>query len=435
MSKDALVEGRARLQGNITVPGDKSISHRAVILGCLASGKSMLRGISPGVDVGSTIEAFRSMGLSIFGTVQELHISGTGIRGFMEAEGSPNLEIDCGNSGTTARLLIGLLSGAGRRAVLRGDSSLTGRPMMRVVSPLMDHGAAINTSGGRLPVELLGGRVSPIHYHLPVPSAQVKSALILAALFIHGSSHIFEEIPTRDHTERMLSYMDGRISVRQTRGGKQIQVTGLGDLVPLDLTIPGDLSSAMYFVAAALITPGSSLTVRDVLLNTTRSHILDVLRRMGGRIKTELKRELPEPAGDLHVRFSELAGIRIGSDEVPLIIDEIPALAACALFAGGETVVSGAGELRVKESDRIRGIVRMVRAFGGNIEESEEGFTVQGGADVEPAEIDPEEDHRIAMAASVIALAVRGRSTIKNARCVDISFPGFFDLLGACTGS
>jgi 3-phosphoshikimate 1-carboxyvinyltransferase len=431
---DSVVEGRARLHGTLNVPGDKSISHRAVMLGCLASGESRIRGLSPGLDVGSTIEAFRCMGLSLDRTASEMRIAGTGIRGFMELKRPEDLEIDCGNSGTTARLLIGLLSGAGRRAVLRGDSSLSCRPMMRVVSPLNEHGADIKTSEGHLPVELGGGRLLPLNYHVPVPSAQVKSALMLAALFLDGRSRIIETAHTRDHTERMLLHMDGKITLRQLPSGREIAITGLRELTPLDLTVPGDLSSAVFFIAAALVTPGSLLTLRNVLLNPTRAHILEVFRRMGGRIETELKTEFPEPAGDVRVRFSKLSGIRVGAGEVPLIIDEIPALAACALFARGDTVVSGAGELRIKESDRIRGIARMIRAFGGHIEESEEGFTVGGRVPTSAAEVDPAGDHRIAMAASVIALATKGRSIIRDSRCVDISFPGFFGLLGECAG-
>jgi 3-phosphoshikimate 1-carboxyvinyltransferase len=431
---DSIVEGKARFHGSITVPGDKSISHRAVMLGCLASGESRIRGLSPGLDVVSTIEALRCMGLPLEGTASEMRIAGAGIRGFMSSRGPGNLAIDCGNSGTTARLLIGLLSGAGKHAVLRGDQSLSRRPMLRVVSPLEDHGAVIRTSEGHLPVELGGGRLRPLTYHVPVPSAQVKSALMLAALFLVGRSRIIESTLTRDHTERMLLHMDAKITLRQLPSGREIGITGLGELAPLDLTVPGDLSSAVFFIAAALVTPGSSLTVRNVLLNPTRAHILDVLKRMGGRIETELKTEFPEPAGDVHVRFSKLTGIRVGAGEVPLIIDEIPALAACALFARGDTVVSGAGELRIKESDRIRGIVQMIRAFGGHIEESEGGFTVQGRVPVSAAEVDPEGDHRIAMAASVIALATKGRSVIRDGRCVDVSFPGFFGLLGECAG-
>lgn len=426
---DTFVEGRRTLRGSIRIPGDKSISHRAVMLGCLASGESRISGLSTAQDVASTVLAFQRMGMHIEFRGEETHIAGRGISGFMGEVGPQLPEIDCGNSGTTARLLIGLLCGARKRAVLTGDASLRTRPMKRVVAPLNDHGAAIRMSGGHLPVELTGGRVQPIHYRVPVPSAQVKSSLMLAALFLEGRSIIVETVPTRDHTERMLLHMDGRIGVKRTTGGTQIHIMGLRELAPLDMTVPGDISSAVFFIAAALVTPGSSLTIRNVLINPTRAHILNVLGRMGGRIEQEVREEFPEPVGDIHVRHSRLSGVRVGGSDIPLIIDEIPALAAAAMFARGDTVVTGAGELRIKESDRIKGIVHMVRSFGGRIEESEDGFTVYGRATTVPAEIDSFGDHRMAMAASVIALATKGRSTIRNAECVDISFPGFFEVI------
>jgi 3-phosphoshikimate 1-carboxyvinyltransferase len=434
---EAVIEGRRTLRGTVRVPGDKSISHRAVMLGCIASGRSSIVGLSTARDVAATIGAFRLMGIPIESEGDETVIEGMGIAGFRERvdTGRELPEIDCGNSGTTARLLTGLLSGAGKQAVLTGDESLRARPMLRVIDPLNEHGADIGAAGGRLPLELTGGRVRPLRYRIPVASAQVKSALILAALFLDGSSIIVEPVPTRDHTERMLLHMDGAITTRQTGSGREIRITGGSELTPLRLQVPADLSSAVFFIAAALVTPGSSVTLENVLLNPTRARILDVLRRMGARIEVRMGVDSPEPMGNITVHHSKLRGTRVGGDEIPLIIDEIPALAACALFARGETVVYGAAELRVKESDRIGSIVGMVRAFGGRIEETGDGFRVYGRAGMKPAVVDSHGDHRMAMACSVAALAIGGRSVIRDAECVDISFPGYFEELAFHTVS
>jgi 3-phosphoshikimate 1-carboxyvinyltransferase len=321
------------------------------------------------------------------------------------------------------------MSGAGKRARITGDASLLRRPMMRIVDPLTGHGASIETTDGRLPVTLGGGGLSPIHYTVPVPSAQVKTSLMLAALFIDGLSVIVETRPTRDHTERMMRHMGSFLEIGSTERGSTLQITGRRELQPLHMTIPGDISSAVFFIAAALLTRGSAITIRNVLLNPTRAHILDVLRRMGARIETEITQRFPEPVGDVHVQHSNLGGIEVGGDEIALIIDEIPALAACALFARGRTVVRDAGELRFKESDRIESIVGMVEAFGGYVEQRQDGFTIQGEAHTRAAEVESCGDHRIAMAASVIACATEGVSSIRNAECVGISFPDFYRLL------
>ena len=428
------VEGGRPIRGTFTVPGDKSISHRAVMLGCIASGKSIIEGLSTAQDVRSTIRAFQSMGIGIETGAGKTEIHGLGIEGFRSAVPVDLPDIDCENSGTTARLLIGLLAGAGKRVRLTGDASLILRPMLRVVDPLNDHGACIESTEGRLPVMLTGAKLLPIHYSVPVPSAQVKSSLILASLFTEGVSVIIEAQPTRDHTERMIRYMGGSLAVDNTENGIEMRVTGGQELSSLNMTVPGDISSAVFFIAAALLTPGSSIAIENVLLNPTRAYILDVFKRMGARIDVHVRREHPECVGDVRVRYSKLTGIGVGGDEIPLIIDEIPALAACALFARGDTVVRGAGELRVKESDRIRSIAHMVAAFGGDIEDRQDGFTVHGREGCSAAEVNSFGDHRIAMAASVIARASKGMSTIRNAECVDVSFPGFFQLFNRFSG-
>jgi 3-phosphoshikimate 1-carboxyvinyltransferase len=329
--------------------------------------------------------------------------------------------------------LTGLLSGAGFNAVLTGDDSLRQRPMGRVTKPLEEHGALIDTNNGLLPVVLRGGKLSPIRYKLPVASAQVKSALILASLFIDGMSVIIEPVETRDHTERMLLLCDSDIWVKNTTMGREIYIKGRKELSALQLRVPGDISSAVFLIVAAMTCPGSELIIENVGLNPTRSYILEVFRRMGGNIEVEVVEEFPEPVGNLRVGYSTLRGTAIGGYEVPLIIDEIPALAACALSADGETVVTGADELRVKESDRIKGIVHLVRSFGGIIEEFKDGFRIKGPVKPESTEVLTFGDHRLAMAASIIALRGEGSSLIKGADCVNISFPGFFELLNNCT--
>ncbi len=430
---DMVIEGRAKLRGTIRLPGDKSISHRAVFLSSIASGKCRLRGLSSGQDVQATLDAFRKMGVTIAQEKESIDVNGLGIAGFETLLGDVTHRIDCRNSGTTARLLIGIFAGSGKKAVLTGDSSLQVRPMMWVIGPLADHGAVIHSRKGLLPVELEGGRLLPIRYSVPVPSAQVKSALMLAALFTEGQSVITEPVGTRDHTERMLLAMDANIRLKDTLHGREIYISGRRELSPIDLTIPGDISSAVFFIAAALVLPSSELILSNVLINPTRAYILEVLRRMGGRIEVEPVEEFPEPTGNIHVRSSKLEGIRVGEREVPLIIDEIPALAACGFFAKGITSVSGAEELRLKESDGIKGIVEMIRAFGGSIEQTDDGFVLEGGAGKFSADIQSLGDHRMAMAASIIALGSKGKTVIRDADCVSVSFQDFFRELDRCT--
>jgi 3-phosphoshikimate 1-carboxyvinyltransferase len=430
---DAVLAGKKSLRGKVRVPGDKSISHRAIMLGSIADGRSILRGISKSLDVAATLDAFSCIGIKIRTEGDETEIDGAGLSGFERMGEGKRFEIDCRNSGTTARLLTGLLTGAGFNAILTGDASLMKRPMGRVTRPLEEHGALIETRDGLLPVILKGGKLLPLRYTLPVASAQVKSSLILASLFIDGMSVITEPVETRDHTERMLLLCDADIRVKNTTRGREIYIKGRRELSNLQMRIPGDISSAVFLIAAALTCPGSELVIENVGLNPTRAYVLEIFRRMGGNIEVEVEEEFPEPAGRLMVGYSDLRGISIGGSEIPLIIDEIPALAACALSADGETIVSGAAELRVKESDRIRGIVHLVRSFGGVIDEFEDGFRIKGPVEPGAAEVYSFGDHRLAMAASIIALRGEGRSVIKNAECVDISFPGFFEILKSCT--
>jgi 3-phosphoshikimate 1-carboxyvinyltransferase len=423
------VEGRKKILGSVIVPGDKSISHRAVMLASIASGMSTISGISRAQDVRSTIDAIRTLEVPVHDKDGKVMIEGRGLNGFEKQRRSAPLPIDCGNSGTTARLLMGLLSGAGVSARLTGDQSLSMRPMDRVVAPLREIGAKISAESGHLPVEIQPGRLVPFEYKVPVASAQVKSAFILAALFIQGRSVITEFSDTRDHTERMLVLMNGDIRKRSFVHEKQIIVSGRRELTPLDITIPGDVSSAVFFIALALTLPGSEIIVKNVLLNHTRAHVLELFERMGGNIEVKVDDELPEPMGSVRVRSSRLNGTTVSGVEIPLVIDEIPAIAAVACFAKGETLIRGASELRMKESDRIRSIVDMVRAFGGAIIEREDGFLITGGKKLSAARVPTSGDHRIAMAASVIAANVMGSSQIEDAECVNVSYPGYFDAL------
>jgi 3-phosphoshikimate 1-carboxyvinyltransferase len=427
---DRAVEGRRSVRGSVSVPGDKSVSHRALMLGSVARGRSLIRGLSDAEDVLSTERAVKALGVRLHRKDGVTVVEGAGIDGFEALGGGGPFRIDCGNSGTTARLLAGLLSGAGISAELTGDESLSRRPMRRVVDPLVRFGARIETREGRMPLELKGVRPGVFRYVLPVASAQVKSALLCCALFLEGTSTVTEPERTRDHTERMLRLMGCPVEVRAAAPkGREIAIAGRTELLPLDFTVPGDISSAVFFIAAALLAPRSEVRVKNVLLNETRSRILDVFRAMGGEIEVQAMGGLPEPVGEVRARSSRLKGVSVGGADIPLLIDEIPALAAAAFFAEGKTVVSGAQELRVKESDRVRGIVEMVKAFGGEVEELPDGFVLQGSAKAHPAEVESRGDHRLAMAASIIALNAEGRSLIRNAGCVDISFPGFFEEL------
>jgi 3-phosphoshikimate 1-carboxyvinyltransferase len=430
---DREVSGVRRVEGEIRVGGDKSISHRALVLSSMAEGKSVVRGLSGSQDVASTLQSLQRLGVALEQCGRTVRIGGKGLGGFKLPDGGDPIVLDCGNSGTTARLLTGMLAGAGVRARLVGDRSLSSRPMNRVIDPLCRFGARIEHSGGRLPLMIRGGSLGAIKYTVPVPSAQVKTALILASMFVEGESVIDEKILTRDHTERLLTAMSAHFHTEPLETGERITVEGNKALCPLDIEVPGDISSAVFFIVLALIVPGSRIIVRNVGLNPTRARILSVFKRMGGKVDTAVEKGKVEPSGTVCVRSSSLVGTEVSGREIPLIIDEIPALACAALFAEGETVVRNARELRVKESDRIEAVCNMIRRFGGEANAREDGFTVKGGAPISNALVESGGDHRIAMAASVLACAASGTSTIRDAECVSVSCPEFFDLL-ECIG-
>ena len=420
---DYLVQPGGELTGRIRVPGDKSISHRSVMLGSLAQGTTRVTGLLEGEDVLSTLAAFRAMGVRAEGPAAgNLVIHGVGLRG-LKASAHP---LDMGNSGTAMRLMAGILAGQSFDSELIGDASLSKRPMGRVVDPLRSMNAVIAASeGGRPPLRISGGRkLRGIDYRLPVASAQVKSCLLLAGLYADGETAVTEPAPTRDHTERMLRGFGYRV---QTQGAR-ISLRGSGGLTACDIDVPADISSATFFLVGASIAPGSDLTLEHVGVNPTRIGVINILKLMGANLELLNPREVGgEPVADIRVRAAALRGIRIPEDQVPLAIDEFPALFVAAACAQGETVLTGAHELRVKESDRIAVMAQGLKRLGIDARETPDGIVIQGGP-MHGAEVDSQGDHRIAMAFAVAALRARDRITVYDCKNVDTSFPGFVEL-------
>ncbi len=413
------------LRGTVRVPGDKSVSHRALMLAAIASGQTRIRDMLAGEDVLATLAAMQALGVDIVresDTVTCVQgVGGTGLR-------TPVAALDLGNSGTSMRLLSGLLAGAGVAATLTGDASLQRRPMRRVTEPLALMGADIGASEtGTAPLRIRAGqRLRGIDYTLPVASAQVKSALLLAGLFAEGRTRVTEPAPTRDHTERMLAHF----GVRLEHDGSTVGIHGGQRLVGADIRVPADLSSAAFFLVGASIAPGSDLLLRDVGMNPTRTGVLDILRAMGARIDVLNPREFgTEPVADLHVTAAPLRGIAIPEELVPLAIDEFPVLLVAAACAEGETVLTGAGELRFKESDRIGAVATALQALGIDAEPRPDGMRVRGGRP-HAGTVNSHGDHRIAMAFAIAALAADGPVRIDDCANVATSFPGFEALAG-----
>jgi 3-phosphoshikimate 1-carboxyvinyltransferase len=422
------VEPAAALRGHIAVPGDKSISHRAVLLGAIGDGETHVRGFGRSGDTESTIAAVRALGVTVQeDDVDQLRIEGAGLRGLHV----PAAPIDCGNSGTTLRLLAGILAGQEGRFVLTGDESLSRRPVDRVAEPLAQMGAQVESADGRPPLAIHGGELRGIRYELPVASAQVKSCVLLAGLYAEGTTTVVEPLPTRDHTELMLT----AAGVRVTRRQRRISVGGADRLVLGDVFVAGDFSAAAPFVVAATLLPGSELTIHDVGLNPRRTGLLDVLARMGARITIfHRHRSGGEPVGDLEVRSAELIATEVRADEVPLLVDELPLFALAAACARGESRVEGARELRVKETDRIETVTNALRALGVRIASTEDGFAVRGvPARPRGGRMSSNGDHRIAMLGAVAGIVSRDGAELGDAEAVAVSFPGFFELLDSVT--
>jgi 3-phosphoshikimate 1-carboxyvinyltransferase len=418
----------ASLRGHIAVPGDKSISHRAVLLGAIGEGETRVRRFGRSQDTESTIAAVRALGVTVDeDDVDQLRIKGAGLRGLREPEGS----IECGNSGTTLRLLAGILAGQNGRFELTGDDSLSRRPVDRVAEPLAQMGAQVEATERRPPLAIQGGDLHGIRYELPVASAQVKSCVLLAGLYADGTTTVVEPLPTRDHTELMLT----AAGVRVTRRQKRISVGAVDRLQLGDVFVPGDFSAAAPFVVAATLLPGSELTIHDVGLNPRRTGLLDVLARMGARITIfHRHRSSGEPVGDLEVRSAELVATEVHGEEVPLLVDELPLFALAAACAHGESRVEGARELRVKETDRIETVTTALRALGVRISAGEDGFTVRGvPSRPRGGRMSSNGDHRIAMLGAVAALVSRDGVDVRDAEAVAVSFPGFFELLDSVT--
>ncbi|KQM97620.1 3-phosphoshikimate 1-carboxyvinyltransferase [Sphingomonas sp. Leaf25] len=420
------------LKGTAPVPGDKSISHRSLMLSALAVGTSRVTGLLEGEDVLSTAGAMRAMGAHIVrGADGVWTIDGVGVGGLLQ----PATQLDMGNSGTSTRLLMGLVASHAITATFVGDASLSKRPMGRVIDPLGQMGAEITASpGGRLPLMLRGiVPAVPIDYTLPVASAQVKSAILLAGLNTPGITRVVEPVPTRDHSERMLTGFGAKLTVEQTPKGRVIELHGEAELKPQTIVVPGDPSSAAFPVVAALLVPGSAVTITNVGLNPTRAALFDVLRAMGGDIAFENPRDVGgEPVADLVVRASSLTGIEVDPAVAPAMIDEFPILFVAAALAKGRTITRGLEELRVKESDRITTMVQGLRAIGATVEETEDGLIIDGtGGDPLPGggTIDAKLDHRIAMSFVVAGLVSREPVTIDDMAPVATSFPTFTTLL------
>lgn len=419
------VEPLNRIVGHLAVPGDKSISHRAVLLGALCDGETRITGFGRSADTEATIEAVRKLGITVYEHDHDtLRVFGKGIRGLS----APTGPIDCANAGTLVRLLTGILAGQqGDLFELTGDASLSSRPMGRVAEPLARMGAGVETDDGHLPLRIEGRALQPITYELPVASAQVKSAILLAGLYAAGETTVVEPSPTRDHTERLLEAAGASI----TRRGKSVSVRPCERLELGEIEVPGDFSSAAPFIVAATLIPGSELHIHGVNLNPRRTGLLSILERMGGRITVYNRRSIAgEPAGDLDVRSADLVATTVLGAEVPLAIDELPLFALAASCAHGNSRLRGAEELRAKESDRVEATTDALRAIGQHVLATEDGFRIRG-VPTRPrgGRVESRGDHRIAMLGAIAALTSQQGIEIEDADCVGVSFPGFFELL------
>lgn len=422
---DLTVSPAGRLAGRVRVSGDKSISHRAALVGALARGVTVIHNFLRADDCLHTLSCLKALGVSIEDEGDGVVVHGTGAR-WRE----PPAALDAGNSGTTMRLLAGILAGQRFSAEITGDASLRRRPMDRVIEPLAQMGAQIVALGeGRFPpLRITGGPLRGITYTLPVASAQVKSAVLLAGLLAQGQTTVIEPTPTRDHTERMLAAFGAPVR----RDGSRVSLTAAG-LRGREVYVPGDMSSAAFLLAAAAARPGSELTVEDVGLNPTRTGVLDVLRAFGAQVEVRQTGERNgEPVGVVTVRGQPLRGVRIGGSLIPRVIDELPVLCVIAAAADGETVISDAAELRVKESDRIAVLARGLRALGGEVKEQVDGMTIYGSP-LHGGRVASAGDHRIAMAFAVAGLLADGPVTVEGAESISVSFPQFVDALRAVT--
>ncbi|WP_425446946.1 3-phosphoshikimate 1-carboxyvinyltransferase [Dethiothermospora halolimnae] len=412
------------LKGEITVPGDKSISHRSIMLGAISNGETIVSNFLMGQDCISTINCFRKLGVNIEIKEERIIIDGVGLNGLKEATTS----LDVGNSGTTIRLISGILSGQNFSTTITGDDSIKKRPMKRIMKPLSLMGGNITGIDNNYPPLKINpvDSIKGITYHQPIASAQVKSAILLAGLYANEETKVVQPSLSRDHTERMLKHFGGDINT----SGKMVTLKPKKILKGKEVLVPGDISSAAFFIVGGLITKGSQLTIRDVGLNETRIGIIEVLKNMGGYIKVENKRLVNnEPIGDITVEYSELKGVAIKGDIIPKLIDEIPIIAVAASVAKGTTIIKDAEELKVKESNRLDAMVKELKKMGADIKGLDDGMIISGVDKLKGAKVETYKDHRIAMSLAIASSIADGESEIDNIDSIDISFPGFFDLL------
>lgn len=421
-----------KIKGEIFVPGDKSISHRAVMIGAIANGKTTIKNFLPSADCLATVSCFSKLGIEIQGRGKQIVIKGKGLKGLW----APDKILDVGNSGTTIRLLSGILAGQDFEVEITGDRSIQKRPMGRIAVPLRMMGADVEgrrqEAGGNRPEEIFpplkifGGKLKAISYEMPVASAQVKSAVLLAGLFADGETAVIEKVASRDHTERMLEHFGAEIKVN----GHQSSVVGLNEYDGVKVDVPGDISSAAFFMVAAAIVPNSELVIKEVGVNPTRTGIIDILHRMGAKVEVMDEETLSnEPRAAIRIRSSKLTAIKIDGSIVPRIIDEIPIIAVAATQADGVTEIRGAKELRIKESDRIKTVAAELRKFGAKVEELEDGLIITGPTKLKGAKVKSCGDHRIAMAMAIAGLAADGETAIEDPECIETSFPGFNEIL------
>jgi 3-phosphoshikimate 1-carboxyvinyltransferase len=412
------------LNGNITIPGDKSISHRAVMFGAIAEGKTTIKGFLPGADCLSTISCFKEMGVEITQNGDEVTVVGKGIEGLQE----PKAVLDVGNSGTTIRLMSGILANTPFFSCVQGDASIAKRPMKRVTNPLKQMGAKIDgrEEGTFTPLTIRGGDLKAIEYISPVASAQVKSAILLAGLRAEGVTAVTEPHISRDHTERMLE----AFGVNVTREGKTVKLAGGQKLTATDVQVPGDVSSAAFFLVAGAIIPNSKLVLQNVGMNPTRTGIIDVLETMGATFTVEpINEGASEPAANITIETSSLKGIEIGGDIIPRLIDEIPVIALAATQAEGITVIKDAHELKVKETNRIDTVVAELTKLGARIEATDDGMIIYGKSALKGSTVNSYGDHRIGMMLAIAGCLAEGKTTIEDAEAVGVSYPTFFEEL------
>ncbi|AYE49401.1 3-phosphoshikimate 1-carboxyvinyltransferase [Priestia megaterium NCT-2] len=422
MSGKQLKTNLSSLQGEISIPGDKSISHRAVMFGAMAEGKTTINHFLAGEDCLSTISCFEKMGVSIKREDEYVEVEGKGIGGLSE----PASILEVGNSGTTTRLMLGILAGVPFHTSLIGDESIAKRPMSRVTVPLRSMGAKIDgrEHGQYTPLSTRGGALKAIHYHSPVASAQVKSAILLAGLHAEGTTKVTEPFTSRDHTERMLRAFGVDVEV----DGTTVSIEGGQSLRGTDVYVPGDISSAAFFLVAGAIVPNSRIVLKNVGLNPTRTGIIDVLQQMGARLTISNERiQNGEPIGDLTIETSQLKGIEIGGDVIPRLIDEIPVIALLATQANGKTVIKDAEELKVKETNRIDTVATELSKLGASVTPTADGLIIEGKAALKSAEVDSYGDHRIGMMLAVAAAIATGEVTLMRSEAIHVSYPTFFE--------